>query len=384
MRIAYFGLIVVTSALVSTGSVPEQDRTEFAARLAVIQADHLRLEQLRDQLRSLEARLARQRTVLGRTTNRTEELASQVNELRGSIGEAHDALQSELAGFLMVALNKRPSDEMTRQAIDIYAEGQLLTAQDHVLRKGDYEAAIEILDTVIRYYEAVDVPPLGALVAERGHLEEMRLITRERFDSVQPGLSKPEVVGRTGVPHYRNKRQDPETGVCYWLFSRRDGGAAAVYFGDEGQVSATEWTAIEPDPPFPLSAGLDEPVCEITNSPNYWTCSQNPQLQSIDRLLEDSPLGAVFDTHQLELIGGIQYRWAHAVSQETDLSYVFVFARSRDSESSQCVLRGAVPIRPRRRLHASCPFKRARGSSRGSDQVDWQRSLHDIRRLLGR
>jgi outer membrane protein assembly factor BamE (lipoprotein component of BamABCDE complex) len=76
--------------------------------------------------------------------------------------------------------------------------------------------------------------------------DEIRYLTKDRFDQIEKGMSQEEVTAITGVPYFRNRRTDEERGVQYWLFERRDGGVSAIYFDKKGNVYSTKYDAVKP------------------------------------------------------------------------------------------------------------------------------------------
>ena len=61
-------------------------------------------------------------------------------------------------------------------------------------------------------------------------LQQMRFITRERFDLVKKNMTMDEVKEIAGHPYYQNIQRNDKQGVETWLYRKREGGAAAVYF----------------------------------------------------------------------------------------------------------------------------------------------------------
>ena len=76
----------------------------------------------------------------------------------------------------------------------------------------------------------IDLPPYQALVDEVAALDDMRFITQERYDLVKKNMTMDEVKEIAGYPYYQNIQKDEKRGVETWLYRKRGGGAAAVYF----------------------------------------------------------------------------------------------------------------------------------------------------------
>jgi hypothetical protein len=115
-------------------------------------------------------------------------------------------------------------------------------AQEWIERGGDYRRAIEILETQRRHdpgYQRLE----QALAAARAE----RFVSADRFARVLKGMSQAEVRGVLGPVNLRLVRSYPEQGVEVWLYPKRAGGAAGVFFrrGGDGRsvVYATSFEA---------------------------------------------------------------------------------------------------------------------------------------------
>jgi hypothetical protein len=67
-------------------------------------------------------------------------------------------------------------------------------------------------------------------VDEIATLRDMRFITRERFDLVKKNMTMDEVKEIVGYPYYQNIQRNEKQGVETWLYRKKEGGAAAIYF----------------------------------------------------------------------------------------------------------------------------------------------------------
>ena len=86
-----------------------------------------------------------------------------------------EKLQGQLANFLNVGMSEYPDSPETKRALDIYAMEAIDFASEMVSTAGDYRQAINRLEIVVSYYEAVGVEALPPLQEKILQLEEMRL-----------------------------------------------------------------------------------------------------------------------------------------------------------------------------------------------------------------
>ncbi len=250
-------VVFVTLSVFLVACGPSKEEKELAAKKAqldqqigVIEQSWNALKELRSQLEAKQAELAAIQTTPKRKLTpeqkqALETLPEEIAQLRQKIDSDYETLQDKLADFLNVALNDFPDDPATDKALKIYSEEALVTAAEHVRKAGDYKKAIEILSTAKNYYENLDKTPYSKLSEAIGRYEEMRYITKERFDAVKKGMTIDKVSEVVGPAYYGNRRE--EKGAIMWLYPRRDGGAAAIYFRKKtGKVYAKKWDAVKP------------------------------------------------------------------------------------------------------------------------------------------
>lgn len=250
-------VIVFTLTAFLAGCGPSKEEKEKTAKKAQLDQQIGRIEAAWNELRDLRAQLAQQQQQLKeiegvskrrRTAEQEqalEELPGRIQELKTEIDSKYESLQDQLADFLNVALNDFPDDPVTDKALMIYSEEALVTAGDHVKNAGDYKKAIDILATAKNYYESLGKEPYKKLVDAIAKYEDLRYLTKDRFDKVKKGMTMDEVSEVAGPAYYGNRRE--EKGAIMWLYPRRDGGAAAIYFRKKtGKVYAKKWTAVKP------------------------------------------------------------------------------------------------------------------------------------------
>jgi hypothetical protein len=239
-RFLPFGIaILVVFGLVSGcsrgPSEEELAQAAFEEQLATLQQQYKELQQARTELTASEATLAEIEAI--RERDRTDEQKAELEALPAAIEElstnrdtAYDAVQATLADFLNIALNEFPEHPATAQGLNLYSDEAILIAEDTVLKSGDYKKALNQLDAANSYYDSIGLAPYQPLVDKLAELDEMRFITQERFDLVKKNMTMDEVKEVVGVPYYQNIQVDEKRKVETWLYRKRDGGAAAIYF----------------------------------------------------------------------------------------------------------------------------------------------------------
>ncbi len=184
---------------------------------------------------------------------RTDEQKEQLVLLPASIEElgiakdaAFEELQVVLAEFLTVGLNDFPKSEETKEGLRLYSEESMMISQDTVNGSGDYKKAIDTLLIAKNYHDLIEIDVYQPLLDKVAELDDWRYITEERFKTVQKKMTKDEVKAAVGVPYHGNIQEDKAKGVETWLFRKREGGAAAVYFKTKtGLVYGTKFDAIK-------------------------------------------------------------------------------------------------------------------------------------------
>jgi len=216
-------------------SEEELARQEMEGQLATLQQQFQDLQQVRAELAVAEVSRAEIEAIKERDRSEEQmaelgELPAQIETLNATKDERYEAVQATLADFLNVALNDFPEHPGTVQGLNIYADEAILIARDTVFQAGDYKKAVDQLGAASSYFDSLDLPAYQPLVDEIAVLKEMRFITRERFDLVKKNMTMDEVKEIAGYPYYQNIQQNEKQGVETWLYRKREGGAAAIYF----------------------------------------------------------------------------------------------------------------------------------------------------------
>jgi len=231
-------VLVVVGMLSGCSRGPSEEELklqQLQEDLGTLQEQHQVLQEARSDLVEAEATLAELEAVPERQRSDEQkaaltELPATIEGLNVSKDEAFESVQSILADFLNLALNEFPQEPITIEGLKVYSEEAMVIADETVAQSGDYKKAVNQLDVARSYYESLDLTPYQPLLDRIAALEDIRFITVERFDLVQKNMTMDEVKEIVGVPYYQNIQVDEKRGVETWLYRKREGGAAAIYF----------------------------------------------------------------------------------------------------------------------------------------------------------
>jgi len=233
--IAILAVIGLVSGCSRGPSEEELAQAAFEESLAILQQQYDELQQARADLAASEATLTEIEAMKERDRSdeqkaELEALPAKIEELSATRDTAYETVQATLADFLNIALNEFPQHPATEQGLNMYSDEAILIAEDTVAKAGDYKKAINNLDAANSYYDSIGLPPYQPLVDKLAEFDEMRFITKERFDLVAKNMTMDEVKAVVGVPYYQNIQVDEKRKVETWLYRKREGGAAAIYF----------------------------------------------------------------------------------------------------------------------------------------------------------
>jgi hypothetical protein len=243
MRISRFlpyGIAILVALGLVSGcsrgpSEEELHQAQFEEQLVTLQQQNEDLQQARADLAASETSLAEIEAV--RERDRTDEQKAALESLPATIEEqgaardtAYEVVQATLADFLNVALNDFPDHPATAQGLNLYSDEAILIAEDTVAMSGDYRKAMNQLDSASSYYDSIGLPPYQPLIDRIASIDEMRFITQERFELVKKNMTMDDVKEIVGVPYYQNIQVDEKRKVETWLYRKREGGAAGIYF----------------------------------------------------------------------------------------------------------------------------------------------------------
>ncbi len=238
---ALTAICAVTAALGLAACGPSQEEqmaAQRAADFAALETAKTELDGLRSELAALEADLEAksaadaaggseeaEEAVAGPSA---EELKAQVEQKRATVDEK----ANEYVGAVVKFINDdppvvgEPLTETQIAAIRLKSAEDMLVAQDHIQRGGDYRTAIRIYEDALK--ADPDNEDLKAAIAEA---EANRFIGQEKFSAVKNKMTESEVRAALGPVYYRNIRDYPEQERRAWFYAKNEeGDAAAVYF----------------------------------------------------------------------------------------------------------------------------------------------------------
>lgn len=232
---------------------PSEEELKLAAfqeQFAAVQEQYQALVEMRAEIEAAELRVAElEATAENKLTDEEkaelEELQGRLETLESERDAAFETVQGLLADLLNVGINEYPDSPETAEALVMYSDEAILVADDMVEKAGDYKKAIDHLSNAESYFDAAGLTPYHPLVAKIAELDDWRFITEERFDQIKNGMTKDEVADVAGQVYYRNIKEAPDKGVETWLYKKREGGAAAVYFRTKtDKVYDKDWEAV--------------------------------------------------------------------------------------------------------------------------------------------
>ncbi len=256
--IRFLSVFLVFAALagltLGCGGGPSEEElalTGLQEQLGVVQQNYAELQALRTEITASKAMSAEIEAISEK--KRTDEQKLQLEELAANLPELmtrsetiYDNLQAQLVDFLNVGLNDHPDSTVTAEALVIYSDEAIIVSEDIVAKSGDYKKAIARLDGAKGYFAAIAKPVYPPLEEKIAVLQDWRFITQERFDALAKGMTMDEVKATVGVPYHANIQEDEKRGVQTWLYKKKQGGAAAVYFKIKtGKMYSTSWDVIK-------------------------------------------------------------------------------------------------------------------------------------------
>jgi tetratricopeptide (TPR) repeat protein len=158
---------------------------------------------------------------------RIELLLSNLKKLEPTVIPFHDRL---------LEYYERTGDP---RAATLYASEKIRLGDDYLNVLGRSEKAISM------YQSALSIDPQNESAKQRiAVAEARRFATMDAFASVKNGMKESDVQQLIGMPPEDWIKQVVQNKRAYsvWIYPKRDGGAAAVYF-DSGLVYHTNWNA---------------------------------------------------------------------------------------------------------------------------------------------
>jgi len=252
------GMWVVVGLTVACGGgepkvdpVEQQRAEEFAAIEGVKQdldARVARRAEIKAQLAEpSEVEGVEEGAVEGQPIDR-EALAAEVEQIESELyTEAFD-LGARIAEFINSA-GVPVGEELPERVLKAFrmkSDTDILLAEEHIEKGGDYAKAIEIYTTAL----STD-PDYERLKEALAEAEALRWMTEERFALVKKGMTEDQVKALIGPPNAHNMRSYPERKAAAWYYPKGpDRSAAGVYFrqkkeGDPFTVYQLDFNAVK-------------------------------------------------------------------------------------------------------------------------------------------
>lgn len=248
-------LVLVALVLSMAACGPDEEALAAEARAeawGLIQEAHTELEQKRQELAELEARVAAGPEALeleeGADVEAAfAELEEQASSLAREVASDAESFVTELVTFINenpMTVGEEPTPEQAA-AFRMKSSEDLVLAMEWIEEGGDWKRAQDIVE------RALEIDPENQELKDRlAWIEEMRFITKERFSQLEKGMTQEQVRELVGPVNLRNVREFPGDRVGW--FYRKDpdteGGAAGVFFQKERgvwKVYQLDYDAIE-------------------------------------------------------------------------------------------------------------------------------------------
>lgn len=246
-------LVAVVGLVQGCSRGPSEEELNLAAfqeQFGAMQVQYDALLTMRSEIEAAEMTLAELQAIPeNKLTDEQklelEEIQTQLEGSASAVETKFEEVQGLVADLLNIGINEYPDSQQTADALVIYADEAIMVAQDMVVQAGDYKKAMDHLSTAQGYFEAAGLTPYHPLMAQIADFDDWRFITQERFDQVKKGMTKEEVVAVAGYVYFRNIQESPDKGVETWLYKKREGGAAAIYFKIKtGKAYDKNWEAV--------------------------------------------------------------------------------------------------------------------------------------------
>lgn len=161
-----------------------------------------------------------------------EALRQEAEELTSEIYEDAYELGSQVSEFINSAELEVGGEmpERVQRAVRLKSRTDMLLAEEHIQRGGDYAKAIGIYETAL-----MTDPENENLKAALAEATALRWMSEERFSQAKKGMTEAEVRGALGPPNAHNVKDYPERNAKAWFYPKgEDRSAAAVYFQKKG------------------------------------------------------------------------------------------------------------------------------------------------------
>ncbi len=230
--------LVASLGLVGCGDPEEAARLAKEAAQAeawsAIETAQTALNTQRQELSDLQEKIAQAAAEGSEVTE--EELAgwkTQATELTTKVTNASEELNTLAIKFINDAelVQGEEIPERVKAAIRIKTDGDMAIAREYIDEGGDYGRALDIYQAAL-----VTDPDNQKLKDAIASAEELRWMSKERFDLAKKGMLKEEVKAVLGPVNSRRIQDYPDKKVTAWFYPKGpEQGAAAVYFQQKGE-----------------------------------------------------------------------------------------------------------------------------------------------------
>jgi hypothetical protein len=202
------------------------------------------MEAAREPMIAARAELDAARAELKAAEGYPKELVEKINGLEAKLFPLAGEFRKTANEYLAFS-GAKPGETMTaeqRQVIDWMVDEQLLAAQEHIDKAGDYGKAIEIYDQIL----AGDMGN-AKVEAAKASAEKLRYMDEARFALVQKGMTQKQVRATVGSVLRGSSQAYPDKGLIGWFYAKDADKYAGVYFKEQNRgqgdwvVSVTQW-----------------------------------------------------------------------------------------------------------------------------------------------
>lgn len=240
-------LVSMVALMVACGpSQEEQLATAQTEALTELQAGKDALDAKRQELADARAALAAVDDSAEDAEDQLAELDAAMGKLEGEVIGMSDDFATAIVDFINSdpPVEGEPLSETQLAVIRMKSSEDMVIAQEHIDKGGDYRRAIDIYNQALLVDP--DNPDLQAAVTLA---EELRFMSQDRFSQVEKGMTDEDVRALLGSPNLRNVREYADRNVTAWFYPTTEAGdASAVWFrpnkAGDNVVYQTKWEAI--------------------------------------------------------------------------------------------------------------------------------------------
>ena len=217
-------VLVAGLGALACGGAEDEAATQAAARQTELEA----LQQEKQALDAQRQELAAARQTAQQAEGDAEAAAeAEVQRLEAAVGDAMEAFNEKLVAFINAdpPIQGEPLSDTQLAAVRMLSDENILTAQEHIEKGGDYRKAIGI------YEQSLQVDPDNPSLQEAlARAEAERFMDEERFAAAKKGMNEEQVRQALGTPLRQNVKEYDQGRVAWLYRVNEQGAAAAVWF----------------------------------------------------------------------------------------------------------------------------------------------------------